>query len=581
MTQQQDESTGSSHDDDPHFQSMTQQEIQQYDMSSTSLSEQDAAPLNESRTDETRDAAIQSPSKKDRLLVKLVFLILGIGFLLPWNAVVSAAAYFESRTCISSLQNSAVAQENDDDGSSTSSTKTSSNFMLWFGLIYSFTGVITLGLRILYQQQHTKSNTISNTAETEAKSRRVQKQIIIASLSLFLFVMLLTTALVLVPKLDPNFFQQVSLLSSAIFGIAGSFIGAGITSFANMFPPDIGITPFISGQAIGGIVISLLNFILFGVEQKGADSFWNEKCRNSSFLKFDASIYLKDDAGGCEAYNIDFGAFAYFSAGSFFLVVCLVLYTHLEKSDIAEYYRLESTRSDNIVVDGNDVTQDEEVSHAQQQDAETDSLREPLLESTLEITTSNVEDSKASVVWKLIASPTISIFLTFMVTLTIFPSWATKMMSVNECKHRGNRLENDLFIPGLIVIFNVFDFLGRTASGYIRIETMNANKVLKILAWMRFIFFPLCLLCQANGNRIVSTITLFLNDQWPILFMVLLAFTNGFVSTLSFIYAAIVMPKDDESQQIGSTILNFSLGLGCLFGSLTSFIYNYVGTGHW
>ena len=559
---------------------MTQQEIQQDDdsvMSSTSLYEQEVAPLNESRiVNESQDVTNRFPSTKDRLLVKCVFLFLGIGFLLPWNAVVSAAAYFESRTCISSLFDPEIAQENGDDGSASSSTKTSSNFMLSFGLVYSFTGVITLGLRILYQKQHAKSNIISNTTEAEAKSRRVQKQIVIASLSIFLFVMLLTTALVLVPKLDPNFFQKVSLLISAIFGIAGSFIGAGITSFANMFPPDIGITPFISGQAIGGIVISFLNFILFGVEQKGADSFWNEKCRNSSSLN-----YLKDDAEGCEAYSIDYGAFAYFSAGSFFLVVCLVLYTHLEKSDIAEFYRLESTRSDNSVVDNNDVPEDEEVSHVQQQDAETDSLREPLLESSLEITTSNIEDSKASTVWNLIAAPTISIFLTFMVTLTIFPSWATKMMSVNECKHQGNRLENDLFIPGLIVIFNVFDFLGRTASGYIRIEKMNANKVLKILAWMRFIFFPLCLLCQANGNRIVSTITIFLNDQWPILFMVLLAFTNGFVSTLSFIYAAIVMPKDDESQQIGSTILNFSLGLGCLFGSLTSFIYNYVGTGDW
>ena len=579
MTQQQQESTGSSHDDDSYLQSMTQQEIQQDDdsvVSSTSLYEQEVAPLNESRiVNESQDVTSRFPSTKDRLLVKCVFLFLGIGFLLPWNAVVSAASYFESRTCISSLFDPEIAQENDDDGSTSSSTKTSSNFMLWFGLVYSFTGVITLGLRILYQKQHTTSNIISNTTEAEAKSRRLQKQIVIASLSIFLFVMLLTTALVLVPKLDPNFFQKVSLLSSAIFGIAGSFIGAGITSFANMFPPDIGITPFISGQAIGGIVISLLNFILFGVEQKGVDSFWNEKCRSN------VSRYLKNNAEGCEAYSIDYGAFAYFSAGSFFLVVCLVLYTHLEKSDIAEFYRLESTRSDNSVVDNNDVPDDEEVSHVQQQDVETDSLREPLLESSLEITTSNVEDSKASTVWNLIAAPTISIFLTFMVTLTIFPSWATKMMSVNECKHQGNRLENDLFIPGLIVIFNVFDFLGRTASGYIRIEKMNANKVLKILAWMRFIFFPLCLLCQANGNRIVSTITIFSKDQWPILFMVLLAFTNGFVSTLSFIFAAIVLPKDDESQQIGSTILNFSLGLGCLFGSLTSFIYNYVGTGDW
>ena len=65
-------------------------------------------------------------------VVKIIFLLLGIGILLPWNAFVNAKPYFEARFC------------------SSSGTDTI-DFELWFGLAWNLASVVSLGSIILFQ----------------------------------------------------------------------------------------------------------------------------------------------------------------------------------------------------------------------------------------------------------------------------------------------------------------------------------------------------------------------------------------------------------------------------------------------
>jgi hypothetical protein len=532
-------------------------------------------------------------SSKDRKLVWWVFLLLGVGFLLPWNAFISASAYFVTRTCIST-ESTAIPTN--------ISTSNESNFMLWLGLLYNLSGVITLGLMLFVQRRrdsktaYFNSFTVTNNMDEQQHGGYSQWKMIVISLSVFLFIMLLTTSMVLIPSIDPTLFQSISLSSASICGISGAFISAGIVSFANIFPSDLGIQPFVSGQAVGGVVISILNFILFGTENTGADLFWNEKCATSAYLESSPYLLSVSQARSCESYAIDWGAFAYFLAGALFIGLCIALYIHLDRSEIAKHYRI--LGKENLEVrELEEAHQDclEEVAEGEHAEH---LLIEPLL-NTEDITEENTlgsqradnhvpndnssNESQAQLVWNSIRIPAVTIFTTFLITITIFPSWTTKLESVHQCQDRSSRLSNDLFIPGFIVLFNVFDFAGRAASGFLDMSIFSGSgsKRLLLLSFARVAFLPMFLLCNAAGSKLVPAVDLFYSDWFPFSFIVIFAFSNGLVSTLSFIQAAIESPHGEGTQQIASTLLNFSVGLGLLGGSLLSFVYNFIGTREW
>jgi hypothetical protein len=64
-------------------------------------------------------------------MVRAIFLLLGIGILIPWNAFVSAKPYFTARLC--------------------QSGRDIVNFEQWFGLVWNFSSVLSLGLIIASQ----------------------------------------------------------------------------------------------------------------------------------------------------------------------------------------------------------------------------------------------------------------------------------------------------------------------------------------------------------------------------------------------------------------------------------------------
>ena len=627
-------------------------------------------------------------------LVKYVFLLLGIGFLLPWNAVVSASNYFENRIninekghgCVQDDMNTlfwrqegtmhmkvhvtenadnyidididADANADADADAEQSKTHGDKNFMLWYGLVYNTSGVITLTLMMLIMSQRKKSlkeqeptlhaDERHDHADTDASSdnhnHNSQWKRVVTSLSCFLLAMTLTTTLVLIPPtiVSPFMFQSISLLSASICGIAGAFIGADMVAFANEFPPKLGIQPFVAGQAVGGVAISVLNYVSFAMESTGAHLFWQDHCVTSNIellvyyemaaeamdahtllqkvqrvfpLEHSTAIGAHSALSCDEAYSIDWGAFSYFLVSTLFLVVCIGLYMYLDQAEVTQYYRniniTQINMNMNTNMNMNQATDEQSVpsptngmmpintnngqavsvianmtTAIQEQD-----LREPLLnnitndEENLEEINAAIEDeegaSVATFVWQCIQSPATSMFTVFLITLVAFPSWMTKLESTEQCQDQSSRLHNDLFVPALIVLFNTFDLIGRSTSGLVNMnqtETGRMSKSLAAASYLRIAFLPLFLLCKASGSASAWT---FGSDWFPFIFTAFFAFTNGFVSTLCFVQGAAITPAGEEMQHISSTILNFALGLGCLSGSLLSFIYNLLGTMRW
>jgi len=220
-------------------------------------------------------------------------------------------------------------------------------------------------------------------------------------------------------------------------------------------------------------------------------------------------------------------------------------------------------------------------------------------------------DNITSYVWRRIRWPIISIFLTFFITLTVFPSWIAKIESSKRCEDYADRWNNDLFVPRLIVLFNIGDLVGRMSCNFFvptadddgdnegsnetgancsaaRRGRRRTHSFCKKLAWasfVRVIFLPLFWLCTTSSSSyhtsqiidkiLTSSIMAVFSyaDIYPQLVLVAFAFTNGLLTAMSYVCVPRLIPSTDEFQKVASTILNFTIGLGLFCGSLFSFVY--------
>ena len=74
-------------------------------------------------------------------LVKSIFLLLGIGLLVPWNAFISAKPYFQARLC-------------------------SHNVEFYLSVFYNLASVITLAILLFCQHQRDQTTTIQQQPES-------------------------------------------------------------------------------------------------------------------------------------------------------------------------------------------------------------------------------------------------------------------------------------------------------------------------------------------------------------------------------------------------------------------------------
>ena len=174
-------------------------------------------------------------------------------------------------------------------------------------------------------------------------------------------------------------------------------------------------------------------------------------------------------------------------------------------------------------------------------------------------------------VYSLIMTPSVSVFLVFSVTIGLFPSLIVLLESTNKCGS-GGRFSNDLFVPFFFVLFNLFDLLGRIPAGLFP-PLFTAQNVW-IPAVARFIFIPMFLLCNVSGSQLP---VVFNHDAFPIIFMVLLAFTNGYVASTCMILGSHAAPPKDAP--IAGTMMILSLTLGLFMGASLSFPIVYISQG--
>lgn len=340
--------------------------------------------------------------------------------------------------------------------------------------------------------------------------------------------------------------------------------------------------------------MSLANFVTACWEDPDdfRNTFCNEGERGADMLWYhsrDLSDEEPQQSSTCSPYEkIDWAAFSYFFLGSLLLVACLLGYSYVDRFQQSEHRdAYETVHSiDNSITGSPRIgiemhgRKTEEVTeglmrtaqpsyddHERVVDEEPDGLfnGNPI---------SDEPANETAAVWIHVRKPAISIFLTFFVTLGLFPGWTSELRSVHQC-HTHFRLANDLYVPFMFLFFNVGDLVGRLLSARLPIMQMqDLSTKLVAVACLRFVFFPLLFLCTGGSNPDRVQIH---SDLYSQVIQFAFAVSNGFVLSTAFVHAPSLVANTSDMQERMSEILNFSVAFGLLCGSLLSFpVSNFV-----
>jgi equilibrative nucleoside transporter 1/2/3 len=174
-------------------------------------------------------------------------------------------------------------------------------------------------------------------------------------------------------------------------------------------------------------------------------------------------------------------------------------------------------------------------------------------------------------IYQIIAVPSFSVWFVFTVTIAIFPSLTVLVESQQKCKS-SQRFFNDLFLPFLFLMFNVFDLCGRITAG--ATKSIFTIKTIWIGSLARLVFWPMFLFLNVSNSELP---VLFASDAFPIVFMALMAFSNGYIASNAMMMGAGMVSAEDSN--MAGTIMVFSLTFGLCMGAVFSFPIVYISQG--
>ncbi|XP_065829682.1 equilibrative nucleoside transporter 3-like isoform X2 [Oscarella lobularis] len=166
-------------------------------------------------------------------------------------------------------------------------------------------------------------------------------------------------------------------------------------------------------------------------------------------------------------------------------------------------------------------------------------------------------------IFKRIWKPALNVFIIFFVTLSIFPAITSNIKSV--AAHPDASPWTDAYFTPVtcFLLFNACDFTGRTIAAWI---PFISSKWLWLPSFLRLAFLPLYVFCNVQPR---DSPVVFNSDVFPIVFMLLMAISNGYLSTLAMMYGPSFV--SDHEKETAGTMMALFLGLGLVAGSGFSF----------
>ncbi|KAK7169917.1 hypothetical protein R3I94_000224 [Phoxinus phoxinus] len=451
---------------------------------------------------------------KDRgCLVAVIFFILGLGTLLPWNFFMTASMYFNNRLNTSEWSNGTI------------TTRTEYYFNNWMTLLSQLPLLVFTFLNsFLYQWI----------------SERMR---IAGSLVVILLLFILTAALVKVPMEEDRFFS-VTMATIWFINSFGAVLQGSLFGLVGLLPQRYSAI-FMSGQGLAGTFAALAMIFAIASEadsESAALGYFITPCVGT-FITLISYMLLPKLAFA--RFYLDSKSKSYEFEPSIQLLPTGIPET-VEGCEMASDPPNVSVVNRDPNKAANCVSEEEDCKQA---------FVPPQPENT------STQKSSVLQVFKKIWVMAFCVTFVFTVTLSVFPAVTVDVKTVY-----GGNWER-YFIPVFcFLVFNVMDFSGRTSTLKFKWPSKE-SRLFPALVVSRVVFVPLLMMCNVQERHTLPVF--FSNDVMFAILMLFFSGSSGYLLCLSMTYAPqLVEPKDAET---AGALMTFFLALGLSLGAAFSF----------
>ncbi|KAK6329522.1 hypothetical protein J4Q44_G00015000 [Coregonus suidteri] len=413
--------------------------------------------------------------------VWLIFFMLGLGTLLPWNFFMTATMYFTSRL-------------RDPTQISTDKPYDRSPMEAGYNNVSTLCAMVPL--------------LIFTCLNSVLHHRIPQRFRIMGSLAVIL-VLFLITAIVVKIDMAPVPFFTLTMIKIVIINSFGAILQGSLFGMAGLLPAKY-TTPIMSGQGLAG-----------------------------TFAAFSMICAIASGSALSDA------AFGYFITACVVIILAIMSYVVLPKLEFYQYYN--KSRSGNRL--SNEMNRLEENAAV---------LNQGEGEQTVSMLT----------IFKKIWVLALSACFAFTVTIGVYPAVTVDVKSTIA----GGGAWEMYFIPVCcFLLFNLSDWAGRSLTA-VCVWPGKDSKLVPIFMVARVIFVPLFMLCNVQPRYKLPVV--FQHDAWFIVFMILFAFSSGYLASLCMCFGPkLVAPHEAET---AGAIMAFFLSLGLALGASFSFLFRAI-----
>ncbi|NXT71714.1 S29A1 protein, partial [Chaetops frenatus] len=453
--------------------------------------------------------------------VWLIFFILGLGTLLPWNFFMTAREYFIGRLQ-DPKETSLVRNQTGEDTTPSYLQSVFDNFMTLCAMVPLL--IFTCLNSFIHQ--------------------RIPQQIRISGSLVAIGLVFLVTAIMVKIPMEPLPFFVFTMISIIFINSFGAILQSSLFGLAGLLPASY-TAPIMSGQGLAGTFAALAMIFSIAIGAQQPESF-----------------------------------IGYFTTACVTIVLAIVSYVVLPQMDFFRYYSMKDkteyrvynaeleTKRD-LIKKGEGLREGKGSQLSGVCYALLVSL--PADENGMEQNNSKIipihnPDEQPSVIaiFKKLWVLALSVCFVFTVTIGVFPAITAKVSTVlGEGKKWGL-----YFIPvSCFLLFNVFDWTGRSLTALFTWPGKDSC-LLPVLVVLRVIFVPLFMLCNVKPRYYLPVV--FSHDAWYIIFMIFFSISNGYLASLCMCFG----PKKvlaHEAETAGA-VMAFFLSLGLALGAAVSFL---------
>ncbi|XP_025846775.2 equilibrative nucleoside transporter 1 isoform X1 [Vulpes vulpes] len=438
--------------------------------------------------------------------VWLIFFMLGLGTLLPWNFFMTATQYFTNRLDESQNMSLVTAELSKDTQPSATPTAPSPERN---SLSAIFNNVMTL-CAMLPLLVFTCLNSFLH--------QRIPQSVRILGSLIAILLVFLTTAILVKVQLDAVPFFIITMVKIVFINSFGAILQGSLFGLAGLLPTSY-TAPIMSGQGLAGF--------------------------------FASAAMICAIASGSELSE---SAFGYFITACVVIVLTIICYLVLPRLEFYRYYQQFKFEGP-----GEQETKLDLINKGEEPVANKEESRVPAPNSQ-----PNQQSHSIRAILRNILVPALSVCFIFTVTIGVFPAVTAEVQSTIA----GNSAWGKYFIPvSCFLTFNVFDWLGRSLTAIFTWPGKDSHW-LPSLVLARMLFVPLLLLCNVQPRRHLAVV--FEHDAWFIIFMAAFAFSNGYLASLCMCFGPKkVKPAEAETAgAIMAFFLSLGLALGAVFSFL-------------